>query len=525
MSELWGLVADPLATYGFMRTGVAVAAIVGLTTAVLSCLLVVRRQSLLGDAISHSVLLGVALGWLAAGQVGLFWGALAAGTLTGLAVAYIERNSRIRLDAAMGIVFTTAFALGLAIISVARPRGIDLFHVLFGNVLGVTTADLWLTATSGGIVVGLVLLLFRDFRAWSFDPVMARALGVPTRFLHYLFTALLSAAIVASLQAVGLVLVIAMLVIPGATAYLLVERLATMTAVAAVLGLLAGIGGLYTSFYVDVASGPSMVLTASALFLVVFLAAPRRGLVVRALRRRRAGRRAEREDLLKVVCKADHAGQWPLGPDALAARSELDPAALRRGLRSLRRAGLLQRTPAGLGLTDEGRRQGLRLVRTHRLLESYLHDAEGLGIEEIHDEADRLEHDVDAEVIEDIAGTLGSPPVDPHGHPIPSAAGELARVAGRPLSDARPGQRWRIAMVSDDRTDLLRAMAELGVLPGRALTVVAEHDDGLLVELDGAQMEIPELVAARVHVVPAAAHAPLSAADTPHSARGAPPHG
>ena len=237
-TPVWTLFAAPVLDYGFMRNALAVVVIVGITSSVLSCLLVVRRQALMGDAISHSVLLGVVLGWMLGRHAGIFWGALASGILSGIAITYVERNIRVKLDAAMGVFFTFAFALGLAIISMVRPTGIDLFHVLFGNVLGVGREELALTALCGGLVLGTLCLFYRGFHLWSFDEQMARAAGIPTGLLHYLFIALLSATIVASLQAVGLILVIAMLVTPGATAYLLSNRLGSMMAIAAGIGLL-----------------------------------------------------------------------------------------------------------------------------------------------------------------------------------------------------------------------------------------------------------------------------------------------
>ena len=269
------LLIDPVVQYGFMRAGLAAAVVVGVTSAVLSCLLVVRGQALLGDAISHAVLLGVVLGYLVAGEVGILAGAMLVAVATGAGIAYVTSNAPFRADTAMGVLFTVAFALGLAIISVVQPRGIDLMHILFGNVLGVTTADLALTAVSGGLVLLVVLVGFRAFHLWSFDAELARAMGMRTTAMEHLFTALLSAAIVASLQTVGLVLVIAMLVIPGATAAMVTSRLSTMMVIAAGVGLLSGVVGLYGSFHLDVASGPAIVLVAGACFAAVFLLAPR----------------------------------------------------------------------------------------------------------------------------------------------------------------------------------------------------------------------------------------------------------
>lgn len=380
------LLVEPLVQYGFMRAGLAAAVIVGVSSALLSCLLVVRHQALLGDAISHAVLLGVAVGYLLAESAGILGGALIVAVLTGVTITYIERNSAVQLDAVMGIVFTAAFALGLAIISIAQPRGIDLFHILFGNVLAVASADLVLIAVSGGLVVAVVLVLFRAFHVWSFDPQMAEAVGMRTGLLQYVFTALLSATIVASLHAVGLILVIAMLITPGATALLLTGRLATMMVAASGVGLISGVGGLYGSFYIDVASGPAIVLFATACFLLAFLLAPRRGVVARVLRRRRAARRTLEEDLLKaLITPGDRQGVWALS--AVAERVGVGPAVIARRLGPLERRRLVERRDGAVTLTASGHEEALRMVRAHRLIEHYAHEAEGVPVREPNDAA------------------------------------------------------------------------------------------------------------------------------------------
>ncbi len=281
MTELF---VDPLVGYGFVRTGLAAALIVGVVSAVLSCLLVVRHQALMGDAISHAVLLGVVLGYLVMGRPGILPGALVVALLSGAAMTYLERHTSIKLDAVMGIVFTFAFALGLAIMSAVEPRGIDLFHVLFGNLLGVSSVDLVVTAVSGALVLAVIAVGFRAFELWSFDPQMARAVGMRVTGFEYLFTGLLSATIVASLQAVGIVLVIAMLITPGAAALLLTSRLRSMMLLAVAIGLAASLSGFYASFHLDVASGPAIVIAVSLLFALALAVAPlrRRGLARRA---------------------------------------------------------------------------------------------------------------------------------------------------------------------------------------------------------------------------------------------------
>lgn len=286
MSELVESLAEPLG-YGFARAGFAAAVLVGVATALMSCLLVIRRQALLGDAISHAVLLGVALGYLTAGDAGVLWGALAVAVASALAIAGISQHTPVRSDAAMGVVFTFTFALGLAIISAVRPRGVDLFHVLFGNLLGIDPSDLALTGTAAGVVVVAIVVGFRTFQTWCFDADAAAAAGMRTALVHYAFTVVLAAAIVAALQAVGVILVIALLVTPGATAQLLTSRLHTMMLVAVGCGLIASVGGLYTSLLADVAAGPSIVLVASLLFAVAVALAPRHGLLAQLRARAR----------------------------------------------------------------------------------------------------------------------------------------------------------------------------------------------------------------------------------------------
>lgn len=521
MDALHQLFIAPLLQFGFMRDGLIVVVLIGLTASVLSCLLVVRRQALMGDAIAHSVLLGVALGWLVARESGVLAGAMLAGVTSGIAMTFIERNG-IKLDSAMGVVFTASFALGLAIISVVKPTGIDLFHVLMGNVLGVTPEDVLRTALGCSVVLGVVLVLFRGLQFWSFDPTAAQVAGVPTAALHYVFTALLSATIVVSIQAVGILLVIAMLITPGATALLLVKRLGPMMALAAVAGVCSGVGGLYGSYYLDVASGPAIVLVASALFLATLLLAPKRGVLWRQWSRRRSQNAALDDDLLKDAMLArDEEGLAVTAP-LLSERLELAPRVVGRSLARLARAGLarVQRgAVASVALTEAGERRATELVRTQRLLERYLHDVEHVPLAHVRGEADRREHEISADAVEGIAHLLGHPRTDPHGHPIPQAAEDgLRRIAGQSLAGTLPGHGGRVSMISDDRADLLGEMVRLGILPEAHIMVLSQGDDGLCVRInDGAAATLPAEIASRVFVMPRlqAVGAPPVVAATP----------
>ncbi|MDY7100491.1 MAG: metal ABC transporter permease [Actinomycetota bacterium] len=498
--SLYELVVEPVTQYAFMRNGVIAAALVGLAAALLSCLLVVRRQALMGDAISHAVLLGVVVGYLIGERTGIFFGALAVAVAAGLAITAIERHSELELDAAMGVVFTAAFALGLAILSVARPRGVDLNHILFGNILGVDVGDLQRTSLAA-LVVSLVLVGgWRWFHLWSFDPTMAAAVGLPVAAIHYVFTVLLSVAIVAALQAVGVILVIALLVTPGATAKLLSTRLSTMMAVAAVIGVVGSIGGLYLSFHVDVSSGPAIVLSISLLFVVVLLAAPRDGIIPSAVRRRRAIRRALGEDVLRVLLEAEEGGD---DRSSLLELLPVDGRAVERAARRLEAAGLVA-MPDGASsrptLTEQGRAAALRSLRAQRLAEQYAHEAEHLPLSEITEVADRRAHGLGDADLDDLDRVLGSPSADPHGHPIPSATGRLDAIAGRPLAQLGAGDDGTVIMVAADRPDLLREMAAVGILPRTRVEVVGTGDGAIRVRVAEREVEVSTELAQRVYL-------------------------
>jgi manganese/iron transport system permease protein len=231
-----------------------------------------------GDALAHTILPGVAVGYLIGGgaREPLFWWAMLTAVVSALGIGAISRSTRIKEDTAIGIIFAGMFALGIAMISTVRSYSVDLAHFLFGDVLGVTANDLLLTAVFGVLVLGIIFALYKEFVVISFDPILAVTLRLPSRLLEYLLLVLTAVTIVVSLQTVGVALMVAMLVTPAATAYLLTRRLPVMIALAALIGALSGVVGLYLSYYTNIASGAAIVLVATGVFVVVFLAAPRR---------------------------------------------------------------------------------------------------------------------------------------------------------------------------------------------------------------------------------------------------------
>ncbi len=274
--------------YAFMVRGLLAAVIVGIVCAVLGTYIVLRGMAFFGDALAHAILPGVAVAYLLGGgaQAPLFWGALVAGIGTALGIGALSHSRQIREDTAIGVLFAGMFALGVALISTVRNFSLDLTHFMFGNVLGVSTGDLVLTASFGALVLLLVIAFYKEFLVISFDPVLASILRLPAQFFRYLLLVMLAVTIVIALQTVGVGLMVAMLVTPAATASLLTRRLPAMMATAAFVGALSAVCGLYLSYYVSVASGAAIVLVCTAFFLLALFFAPRRGVAWQYARNR-----------------------------------------------------------------------------------------------------------------------------------------------------------------------------------------------------------------------------------------------
>ncbi|CAN1722156.1 Chelated iron transport system membrane protein YfeD [Hyphomicrobium sp. 1Nfss2.1] len=274
MSAIIDFVAVPM-SYGFMQRALVVAVLVGAVCSVLSCYLVLKGWSLMGDAISHAVLPGIVIAFVLGLPLSI--GAFAAGLGCALATGYLKENSRVKEDTVMGIVFSGMFGFGLVLFTKVETDQ-HLNHILFGNMLGVTVQDLIETGIIAGAALLIVLIKRRDLMLYCFDPQHARAIGLPVQALHYGFLVLLSLTIVAALKAVGIILVVAMLIAPGATGFLLSDRFGRMLAIAAAIAIGSSIAGTLVSFHIDGATGPCIVLIQMAVFLLAFLFTARGGL-------------------------------------------------------------------------------------------------------------------------------------------------------------------------------------------------------------------------------------------------------
>jgi len=267
---------EPL-QYGFMQRSLVIAILVGMLCAVVGSYLMVQRLALLGDAISHSVLPGLAIAFMVGANI--YIGAFIAGVLSTMAIAWIRVRSPIKEDAAMGIVFSAFFALGITLITVIqKDNKIDLNHFLFGNILGVTIDEVRDTAIIAAIVLIVVVLLYKELLFYTFDPLGAQAAGLPVNRLNFGLMVLIALTIVASMKAVGVILVLSLLITPGATAYLLVKRLNQVMILGAVIGVISSISGMYLSYFYNLPSGPAIVLVVSGFFLLALLFSPKHGI-------------------------------------------------------------------------------------------------------------------------------------------------------------------------------------------------------------------------------------------------------
>lgn len=268
--------------FDFMVKAIIVSSLVGVVCALLSCFLVLKRWSLMGDAVSHSVLPGVVLAYIMGIPFSI--GAFVFGLGSVLSIGFIKQKVRLKDDAVIGIVFTTLFALGLVLVSKV-PSNIDLMHILFGYVLGISDADAWQVGIIAVLVIIVLLGLRRSMLLYAFDPAHMKAIRLNVNVYHYLLLVLLALTVIASVQTVGIILVIAMLITPGAIAHLLTDRFDRMLGIAVGSSVLACIAGAYASFYFDVSTGGAMVLVLGTLFLIAFLCAPKYGLI-RGLKKR-----------------------------------------------------------------------------------------------------------------------------------------------------------------------------------------------------------------------------------------------
>ncbi len=439
----WELI-DPIALWTIV-VGIAV----NVPCALLGCYLVLRKMSLLGDAISHAILPGIVVAFLLTGSLdswAIFLGALTAGMLTTFLVQTLRSYGQVPEDASMGVVFTALFALGvLLIVKQVGNSDLDPGCVLYGEI-GYTPFDTVATgigeiprvlrplSLAGLATIVFIGLFWKELKLTSFDPGLATAMGFSAVGLHYALMGMVATVTVASFEAVGSILVIAMLIVPGATAHLLTDRLSVMLALASLLGITTAVLGYYAAVAAGTTIAGMMAVVSGVQLCLAVVFAPKHGLLIRFWRRIDLATRIAAEDIMAQLYRLGERTEGVIAAGAVpTARASIDLGAARRaiggGIRArmalgrLRHHGLVEDDPLSSGrrvrLSDRGRRRAMGLVRSHRLWESYLGTHFELPLDHLHEPAERIEHFIDPSLRERLAAELQQPQADPHGQPIP----------------------------------------------------------------------------------------------------------
>jgi manganese/iron transport system permease protein/iron/zinc/copper transport system permease protein len=446
--------------------GGSVAAIV---CSVVGCLVILRRMAFLGDALSHAMIAGVASGYLfmkvlfntEAHAPSMLLGSLIAAVVTVASIGFVSRVSRVKEDTAIGIMYTGVFAAGVVLVSIFRNYiHIDLVHFIMGDVLGVADQDLWVAAIAAALVLSVIVLFYRQFQLTSFDPVMAASIGMPVVLIDYALTTCVSLVVVSAVSMVGVILVVGLLITPAATAYLLCDRLDRMMILAAVFGVTSVIGGLYLCIWLDSSGGGAVMLFCTFQFLVVLIMAPRYGLLSNWLRRRRMVPQQLVEDILgSVVRLRGQTAKISHLSELLSVPGE----ALTSAIKSMVRDGLLVSQGDGFLLSPTGEKEARRILRAHRLWETYLRHV-GMAPNEVHARAHELEHLHDVESVAYLDDLLGHPTHDPHGSEIPENAIETDKGMVYPISSLREGRTAKIVEVGE-------GAQSLDLAPGEVVTI------------------------------------------------------
>ncbi len=438
---------DPAVRYALLGS-----MLLGVTCGLLGGFIVVRKMALVGDALSHAVLPGVALGFLwnmSKDPVAIFVGAVLAGLLGAAAVHLIKHTTRLKEDTALGLVLASFFAIGICLVTMIQrlptgnKSGIDKF--LFGQAAAIGAGDVKLMVAATGLAVLMVLLFYKEFLVTSFDAGFARAVGFPVQVIHYGLMLLLAFAVVIALQAVGVVLVSAMLITPAAAAYLLTDRMHRLLMLAAFFGLCAGALGAFLSFLrPNLPTGPLMVLAATGVFVLAFLFGPRHGVVARWWRQRSSAARVQRENTLKAIYHVLEAREFKgegVSLRELAERRRETVEEARQQSVELRRHDLatLQEDGNAIYLTPDGWQRACAIVRNHRLWELYLTNAAHIAADHVHEDAEKIEHVLGEEVVRQIEKRLNYATHDPHGRPIPGLADLRRGAAPEPRAQGATG--------------------------------------------------------------------------------------
>lgn len=449
---------------GWAIRAIIASSLVGVMCGVIGCFIVLRNMSLIGDALAHAILPGIFISFIIVGYstIGFFLGSVVAGLFTAFGITWIQHNVKTKNDAAIGIVFTTMFAIGVMGISyVSQGEGVhlDLGDFLFGSALSISMEDIYITGTVCLFVLASVIIFYRYLLITTFQETIAQTMGISVKMIHYFLMLLLSFAVVSALRSVGVILVVAMLITPASTALLLSNKLKNVIIISALIGLVSANLGLVFSIIFNTTPGPAMTVVVTSLYLIAAVFSPKKGLAVRYFRAWKQRRKIEQEDILRQAIKAD--SEKGISFALITEKLGYKLSKVRKLGQNLSKEGLATLGNKHLILSNKGRSVAEDLVRAHRLWETYLVDKVGLNDQQIHEEADKMEHHLSKEILDEVDHALGYPQTDPHGSPIPQKFSRpklsildlkpksTARIAKNQVSDAIESELWELGLLPD----------------------------------------------------------------------------
>lgn len=471
--------------------------LVGLMCGVIGSFMVLRNMSLIGDALSHAILPGIFVAFVLVGysSVGFFIGTLMAALISAVGITWIQNNVKTKNDAAIGIIFTFMFSIGVIGISyLNNQQGVhlDLKDFLFGTILGVSDEDILITTIVTIYVISSVVILFRYLFITTFQPTIAQTMGISTKLIHYFLMLLLSFAVVAALRTVGIILVVAMLITPSATALLLSNKLKYVVILSGILGLVSAIVGLLAAIALNTTPGPAMCVVATLFYFIAVFLSPSKGLIFKYLRNRKQDRTIEKEDIIKYLYKRKSISEDSVA--AMASQLGIKTGNIKKHFHVLKRDGLILMSDQ-IQLTAKGNSSGEKLVRAHRLWETYLVDKIGLDDQEIHEEAEKYEHLLTAELLDQLDLKLGYPTTDPHGSPIPTKR----ITAANPLLKLKPKSRARISE-NQINSEIESKLWELGLTAQSSIQMVDIDQSKVVIKLGNEQIELEATLAEMINV-------------------------
>jgi manganese/zinc/iron transport system permease protein len=431
MSELinlFSILDDPNTRYVITGT-----LLLGISAGVLGCFAILRRRALVGDAVAHAVLPGVCLAFIVVGDkdpFALMTGSLIFGWISMIVMDSIVRNTKLSTDASIGMVLSVFFGLGVVLLTYIQgtgnpnQSGLDAF--LFGNAASLLPDDVMVFGSLSLIILFVVAITYKEMKLVSFDPGYAKAIGYPVKRLEFMIATLMVMTITVGLQAVGVVLMASMLIIPAAAGRYWTESLGVMIIIAGLTGAVSGVGGtLISDLAPAMPTGPWIVLTALAIFVISFLFAPRRGEVIKKIRSMRNRVRIQDENVLKTIYlleEKDGSTGKVRSMREILKRRRMNIRRTRSSLMRLDSDDLIEHVPgnpSGYLLTETGRIRAMRLVRVHRLWELYLTNHVQIAGDHVHDDAESMEHLITPEIEAELTDVLGKPVTDPHDRNIP----------------------------------------------------------------------------------------------------------